>query len=218
MKSERQASPTKEDSAKINKETTSIKDSSVSNAKKLKSMENDSMNDKQTMVSEAPEGLHEFFVDGLKDIYYAEKALTKAIPKMIKNATSQHLIEALTHHLEETKGQVKRLEEVFQTIGEKAKAETCDAIDGLIEEAEGIMEETEEGPMRDAGIIAAGQKVEHYEIATYGTLAAYAGFLGLDEAKSLLAESLQEEKAADEKLTEITPAALMVAHQEEEYA
>jgi ferritin-like metal-binding protein YciE len=218
MKSEKQVSSMKEDSAKISKETSSIKGSAVSNAKKSKSVEDGSMDEKQTTMSEAPEGLREFFVDGLKDIYYAEKALTKAIPKMIKNATSQELIEALTNHLEETKGQVKRLEEVFQTIGEKAKAETCDAIDGLIEEAEGIMEDTEKGQMRDAGIIAAGQKVEHYEIATYGTLAAYAGFLGLEEAKSLLAESLQEEKAADEKLTEITPAALMVAQHEEEYS
>lgn len=161
--------------------------------------------------SNAPEGLHEFFVDGLKDIYWAEKALTKAIPKMIKNATSQYLVQALTDHLVETEGQVTRLEAVFESVDEKAQAKKCDAMEGLIKEAEGIMSETDKGTMRDAGIIAAGQKVEHYEIATYGTLAAYAGILGLQEAKSLLAESLAEEKAADEKLTEITPAALMVS-------
>ena len=166
----------------------------------------------------APEGLHEFFVDGLQDIYYAEKALTKAIPKMIKNSTSPDLIQALTNHLEETQGQVTRLESVFESIDEKAKVKKCDAIDGLIKEAEGIMTDTEKGIMRDAGIIAAGQKVEHYEIATYGTLAAYAGFLGLEEAKSLLAESLAEEKAADEKLTEVTPSALMVSNSEAQYA
>ena len=168
----------------------------------------------------APEGLHEFFVDGLKDIYWAEKALTKAIPKMIKNATSPQLADALSNHLEETKGQVTRLEEVFISIEEKAVAKKCDAMEGLIKEAGGIMEETEEGPIRDAGIIAAGQKVEHYEIATYGTLAAYAGMLGLDKAQQLLEESLAEEKAADEKLTEVTRGAVMVymGSEEEQHA
>ena len=159
----------------------------------------------------APEGLHKFFVDGLKDIYWAEKALTKAIPKMVKNATSKDLAAALSSHLEETKGQVSRLEDVFASIEQKPVAKKCDAMEGLIKEAQGIMEETEKGVMRDAGIIAAGQKVEHYEIATYGTLAAYAGFLGLDKAQGLLAESLAEEKAADEKLTEVTPGAVMAS-------
>ena len=135
---------------------------------------------------------------------------------MIKNASSPELSEALTNHLEETKGQVTRLEEVFGSVGTKAVAKKCDAMEGLIKEANGIMEETDEGPMRDAGIIAAGQKVEHYEIATYGTLAAYAGLLGLNEAQGLLHESLAEEKAADEKLTELTPAALMVSMNGEE--
>ena len=168
----------------------------------------------------APEGLHEFFIDGLKDIYWAEKALTKALPKMIKNATSPQLADALTHHLEETKGQVTRLEDVFSSVDEKPVAKKCDAMEGLIKEAGGIMEETEKGSMRDAGIIAAGQKVEHYEIATYGTLAAYAGLLGFDEAQQLLEESLAEEKAADEKLTEVTPGAVMayVASEEEQHA
>jgi ferritin-like metal-binding protein YciE len=175
-----------------------------------------SKNDMKTAETEmntnkknAPEGLHKFFVDGLKDIYWAEKALTKALPKMIKNATSSELSEALTNHLEETKGQVTRLEEVFASIDQKAVAKKCDAMEGLIKEAQGIMEETDKGSMRDAGIIAAGQKVEHYEIATYGTLAKYAGLLGLTEAQSLLHESLEEEKAADEKLTEVTEAAVM---------
>jgi len=158
---------------------------------------------------QAPEGLQEFFVDGLKDIYWAEKALTKALPKMIKNATSPELVEALTNHLDETKQQVTRLEEVFTSVGKKATAKKCEAMEGLIKEAEGIMEETNEGPMRDAGIIAAGQKVEHYEIASYGTLAAYAGMLGLTEAEELLTQTLEEEKLADEKLTEVTPAALL---------
>ncbi len=153
--------------------------------------------------SDAAKSLRDLFVDGLKDIYWAEKALTKAIPKMIKNATDEDLVEALTDHLEVTKTQVTRLEEVFSLIGEKAAAEKCDAMEGLIKEAEGIMEETEIGPVRDAGIIAAGQKVEHYEIASYGTLTAFAKRLGEDDAAALLEETLAEEKAADEKLSEV---------------
>lgn len=155
------------------------------------------------------DGLHKFFIDGLKDIYWAEKALTKALPKMIKNVTSKPLADAITAHLEETKTQITRLEQVFASIDQKVVAKKCDAMEGLLKEATGIMEDTEKGSMRDAGIIAAGQKVEHYEIATYGTLGRYAQLLGLGEAQSLLEESLLEEKAADEKLTEVTPEVVM---------
>lgn len=156
------------------------------------------------------EKLNELFVDGLKDIYWAEKALTKALPKMIKNVTSEELGTALTHHLEETKGQITRLEEVFASIDEKAVAKKCPAMEGLIKEAEETMEDSEEGMMRDAGIIAAGQKVEHYEIATYGTLRAFAEILGHEEAARLLLKSLGEEKAADDKLTEVTASVVMI--------
>lgn len=156
------------------------------------------------------EGLRDLFVDGLKDIYWAEKALTKAIPKMIKNATSEELIEALTNHLEETQEQVERLEEVFVSIGETPQAKKCEAMIGLIKEAEEIMKNTEKGMVRDAGIIAAGQKVEHYEIATYGTLCSFAKTLGEEEAASLLVETLNEEKGADEKLTEIAESCINV--------
>lgn len=159
----------------------------------------------------APEGLKEFFIDDLKDIYWAEKALTKALPKMIKNATAPKLAECLASHLEETKAHVSRLEEVFSSIDVKAVAKKCEAMTGLIKEAEEIITETQKGPMRDAGIIAAGQKVEHYEIASYGTLAAYAGMLGYDDAAELLHQTLEEEKAADAKLTEVTEGALMMA-------
>lgn len=162
------------------------------------------------------EKLNELFVDGLKDIYWAEKALTKALPKMIKNASSEELIEALTNHLEETHGQITRLEKVFASIDEKATAKKCVAMEGLIKEGEEIMSEAEEGVMRDAGIIAASQKVEHYEIATYGTLRAFAEILGHEEAAGLLQETLDEEKAADEKLTEVTASAVMVGETEEE--
>ena len=150
----------------------------------------------------AAEDLREFFVDALKDIYWAEKALTKALPKMSKNATTKKLIEALDSHLKETEGQIVRLEKVFEMIGEKAVAKKCEAMAGLIKEGEEILEETEPGPVRDAGIIAASQKIEHYEIATYGTLCAYAKTLGEEKAGKLLHESLVEEKNADKTLTE----------------
>jgi ferritin-like metal-binding protein YciE len=162
------------------------------------------------------EKLHELLVDGLKDLYWAEKALTKALPKMIKNATAEELTTGLTKHLEETKVQITRLEEVFDSIDEKPVAKKCPAMEGLIKEAEEIMEECEEGGMRDAGIIAAGQKVEHYEIASYGTLRAFADILGHKEAARLLLKSLGEEKAADDKLTEVTSSVIVLAEEEGE--
>jgi len=153
-------------------------------------------------------GLQDLFEDELKDIYWAEKALTKAIPKMIKNAISPELVEALEDHLEVTKQQVTRCEEVFESIGVKAEAKTCEAMQGLIKEADEILESTEEGSVRDAGIISAAQKVEHYEIASYGTLCSFARQLGHDEAAALLEETLNEEKEADETLTEIAEASV----------
>jgi len=167
--------------------------------------------------SNAAQGLRDLFVDELKDIYWAEKALTKAIPKMIKNATDENLREALTGHLEETKQHVTRLEEVFSSIDEKGVAKKCEAMAGLIKEAEEIMEATEHGVVRDAGIILAGQKVEHYEIATYGTLFSFANILGEDEAAALLEETLEEEKAADKKLSEISDSINVDAAEEEEH-
>jgi len=160
--------------------------------------------------------LMKLFEEELKDIYWAEKALTKAIPKMIKNATSADLIDALENHLMETEEQVKRVEQVFELTGKKAVAKKCEAMEGLIKEAEEIMEDCEEGAMRDAGIISAGQKVEHYEIASYGTLRQFAETLGLTEAVALLEETLNEEKIADEKLTEVALSAVNVEASEEE--
>lgn len=156
--------------------------------------------------SDVAQGLRELFVEELKDIYWAEKALTKAIPKMIKNASSDELIDALTGHLDETLEQVTRLEEVFSLLDEKPQAKKCDAMEGLMKEADEIMQNTEKGMVRDAGIILAGQKVEHYEIATYGTLCSFAKTMGEDEVASLLEETLNEEKGADEKLSEIAEA------------
>lgn len=153
--------------------------------------------------SDAAKDLNDLFEDGLKDIYWAEKELVKALPKMEKNATSPKLKSSISLHLEETKKHVSRLEDVFKSIGVKAKAEKCDAMAGLLEEGKSIMEETEPGAVRDAGIIAAAQKVEHYEIATYGTLAAFAKVLEHKDALKLLLDTLKEEKACDEKLTSI---------------
>jgi len=147
--------------------------------------------------------LMKLFEDELKDIYWAEKALTKAIPKMIKNATSTELIDALESHLSETQEQVTRLESVFNSIDKKAVAKKCEGMSGLIEEGQEIIEECEEGAMRDVGIISAAQKIEHYEIASYGTLRQFAETLNLPEAVDFLEQTLKEEKAADETLTEI---------------
>lgn len=158
--------------------------------------------------SSVAEGLRDLFEDELKDIYWAEKALTKAIPKMIKNATSQDLIDALEDHLEVTKGHVERCEQAFEKLGKPARAKKCEAMEGLVREAEEIMESTEQGTVRDAGIISAGQKVEHYEIASYGTLRAFAKALGEDEIANLLEQTLNEEKEADEKLTEVAESSI----------
>jgi ferritin-like metal-binding protein YciE len=161
--------------------------------------------------------LMKLFEDELKDIYWAEKALTKALPKMAKKATNEDLIAALENHLEETEGQIEKLEQVFEAIGKKATAKKCEAMAGLVKEAEEIMKEADEGAMRDAGIISAGQKVEHYEIATYGTLRQFAKTLGLNDAATLLGEILDQEKAADEKLTEVAEATInMQAASEDE--
>lgn len=148
--------------------------------------------------------LEKFFTDSLKDIYWAEKALTKALPKMQKAATTSELQMAIEEHLGQTMEQVTRLEQVFEILGEKAQAKKCDAMEGLIKEAESIIEETEDGSMtRDVGIIMAAQKVEHYEIATYGGLVSLAQTLGNDEVAEILAITLEEEKQTDENLTEI---------------
>lgn len=158
---------------------------------------------KAAAKSSTAKGLDELFEDSLKDIYWAEKALTKALPKMAKKATEPALKEALQGHLEETQNQVGRLEKVFETIDKKPQAKKCDAMEGILKEGDSIVEETEAGPVRDAGIIAACQKVEHYEIATYGTLVEWANQLDNSDASAILQETLKEEYGADDKLTEI---------------
>jgi ferritin-like metal-binding protein YciE len=147
---------------------------------------------------------HEFFVDELKDIYWAEKHLAKALPKFKKAATSPELAAAFEKHTVETQNHIATLEEVFSLLEEKAVAKKCDAMAGLLEEADSILEDTEAGTLvRDAGLILAAQKAEHYEIATYGTLKTFAEVMGHTEVANLLAQTLADEKATDVALTEI---------------
>lgn len=147
---------------------------------------------------------HDFFVDELKDIYWAEKHLAKALPRMQKAATSTELAAAFEKHSQETEQHIETLEQVFELLGEKAVAKKCDAMAGLLEEANGIIEDTDKGTMiRDAGLILAAQKVEHYEIATYGTLRTFAENMGHTDVQNLLQQTLENEKATDVALTEI---------------
>jgi ferritin-like metal-binding protein YciE len=144
--------------------------------------------------------LHEAFVEELRDIFDGEKQLTKALPKMAKAANSPELREAIESHLEETRQQVTRLEQVFASLDEKARGKHCEGIAGIIEEGQAIMQEDFDEATADACLIAAAQRAEHYEMATYGTLVAWARAMGHEEAADLLQETLDEEKAADEKL------------------
>jgi ferritin-like metal-binding protein YciE len=162
--------------------------------------------------------LMKLFEDELKDIYWAEKALTKALPKMAKNATSPELVKALQNHLKETEGQITKLEKVFKLIGKKAVAKKCEAMAGLVKEGDEIMKDTDKGAMRDAGIISAGNKVEHYEIASYGTLKTFATALGKDEAADILNSILEEEKKADMTLSQIAESSVNMHAAEEKEA
>ena len=141
---------------------------------------------------------HDAFIDELRDTYDAERQLTKALPKLAKAATNPKLRDAFTSHLEETKGQIERLEQVFESLDEKVRGKHCDGIAGIIDEGKSIMEEDFDEETMDACLIAAGQRAEHYEMAAYGTLVAWARALGHDEAADLLQETLVEEKWADE--------------------
>ncbi|PCG14545.1 MULTISPECIES: YciE/YciF ferroxidase family protein [Sphingomonas] len=147
------------------------------------------------------ETLHDLFLHQLQDIYYAENQITKALPKMIDKATSPELKQGFETHLRETEGQIARLEQAFEALGEKAKAVKCPAIDGIIKEANEVAGEVADKAVLDAALIAAAQAVEHYEITRYGTLIAWARQLGHTQVAGLLEETLAEEKATDDKLT-----------------
>jgi ferritin-like metal-binding protein YciE len=147
--------------------------------------------------------LHELYLEELKDLYDAENQIIKALPKMVDAASSEELQGALTEHLEVTRGQAKRLEQIFQNMGEKLKAEKCKGMEGLIKEGSDILSEDMDEDVKDAAIISAAQRIEHYEMAGYGTVRTWANLLGETEAESLLQETLDEEKEADEKLNEL---------------
>ena len=161
--------------------------------------------------------LQKLFVDGLKDIYWAEKQLTKTLPKLMKAATSDQLRQSFEEHRMVTEQQIGRVEQVFQLLGVKAVAKKCEGMDGLTREADNIVMETQKGTLsRDAGLVMAAQKVEHYEIASYGSLAQLATTLGLEEAKNLLGQTLQEEKDQDERLTQIAVSSINIEAEKEE--
>jgi ferritin-like metal-binding protein YciE len=165
--------------------------------------------------------LHDAFIDELRDTYDAEKQLTKALPKLAKASSNPELRQAFEMHLEETRGQIERLEKVFESLDEKARGKHCDGIAGIIEEGKGIMEEDFDDTTMDACLIAAGQRAEHYEMAAYGTLVAWAQAMGHSEAAELLQQTLDEEKAADKKLSDlaesgINQGAADTAHPEED--
>ena len=159
-------------------------------------------------MAKEPKTLDDLFHDTLKDIYFAEKKILATLPKMAKAAQSEDLRVAFEKHLTETEGQIERLEQVFAVIGKKPQGKTCAAINGITEEGAEIMEEYKGSPALDAGLLAAAQAVEHYEISRYGTLIAWAEELDLDDAVSLLEQTLEEEEATDEALTEIAKTAI----------
>lgn len=148
--------------------------------------------------------IDELLLDELKDLYSAEKQITKALPKMVKAASTPELKQAFESHLEETKGQVQRLEQIFEMLGKKGTGKTCEGMKGVLLEGSEVIEDAEKGPVRDAGLIAAAQRVEHYEMAGYGSVRSFAQLLGKSEMVQLLDATLSEEKAADSKLTQIS--------------
>ncbi|MBB6510599.1 ferritin-like metal-binding protein YciE [Rhizobium soli] len=156
-----------------------------------------------SVSSKDAKSLSDLFEHALGDIYYAEKKIYKSLPKMIKAADHPELVQALTSHREETAGQIEKLEAIFGLLGKRAKAEKCDAIDGILEESESLLEDFGSSVAADAAIIFSCQAIEHYEITRYGSMRAFADALGMDEAKQLIEEILAEEKAADAGLTEL---------------
>jgi ferritin-like metal-binding protein YciE len=161
------------------------------------------------------DSLEALFEDTLRDMYYAEKKLTKILPKMAKKATTEELAAAFTAHAEETQGQVQRIEQVFKLLDKTPRAKKCEALEGLSAEGDHVMEEAKDDGVMDAGLIATAQAVEHYEIARYGALIAWANQLDMSDAAELLTESLEEEKAADEKLSGLSESVNTTAARQE---
>jgi ferritin-like metal-binding protein YciE len=172
-------------------------------------------------MAKASKTLHDAFIDELRDMYNAEKQITKALPKMVKAATAAPLADAFNAHLKETQAQIDRLEKVFESLDEPVKSKTCDGMTGILEEGKDLMSEDFDEAAMDAALIAAAQKVEHYEIGSYGTLIAWAEAMGHDEAARLLKQTLAEEEAADEKLSALATGGInehagSLAHGEED--
>ncbi|MBW9086883.1 ferritin-like domain-containing protein [Rhizobium wenxiniae] len=155
--------------------------------------------------------LDDLFYETLKDIYYAERQIVKALPKMARGAQDPKLKAAFETHREETEGQIERLKQVFEILGKRAQGKTCDAIEGILSEGEEILDEFKGTPALDAGLLAAAQAVEHYEISRYGTLHAWAEQLGMKDAAKLLAETLKEESKTDDLLTDLAESAVNAA-------
>lgn len=166
------------------------------------------------MPENSMETFKELFEETLKDIYYAEKAILKALPKMAKKASSNKLQSAFTKHQKETERQVERLDQVFSLLGKRASGKKCPAIDGIIEEGKEVMKEAKDDTIRDAAMLAAAQSVEHYEISRYGTLVAWAEKMEMSEAAQLLEATLEEERATDQKLSELADSEINVEAEE----
>jgi len=156
----------------------------------------------------ATKTMNDLLLNVMQDVYYAERQILKALPKLAKACASEELKNALMHHREETQGQVERLQKAFEALGKRARGQTCEAINGLIEEGDEVIEEMPEGPVRDAGLVACAQAVEHYEMARYGTIVAWAKLVGAHEVARLMAETLEEEKKADATLNQLATRSL----------
>ena len=171
---------------------------------------------KTTVVKDDATLLHELFLEELKDIYWAEKHLTKALPKMRKAATSQELASAFEEHLAITENQILRLEDVFEMMDMTPRAKKCEAMDGLVKESQNVIEEMPKGTSaRDAGLIISAQKIEHYEIASYGSLVQLARTMGMEDVADMLEETLEEEKEADQILTELAVSGINITAEHE---
>jgi ferritin-like metal-binding protein YciE len=151
----------------------------------------------------ATKTMNDLLMATMQDVYYAERQILKALPKLAKASENEELKNALMHHREETEGQVERLQKAFEALGKRARGKTCEAINGLVEEGDEVVEEFEQGPVRDAGIVACAQAVEHYEMARYGTIVAWAKAVGAEDVARLMQETLDEEKKADSTLNQL---------------
>jgi ferritin-like metal-binding protein YciE len=175
----------------------------ISNARRLRAARCAQQPTDQLGITMATKTMNDLLMATMQDVYYAERQILKALPKLAKASENEELKNALMHHREETEGQVERLQKAFDALGKRARGKTCEAINGLVEEGDEVVEEFEQGPVRDAGIVACAQAVEHYEMARYGTIVAWAKAIGADDVARLMQETLDEEKKADATLNQL---------------